>query len=115
MLFFLAVKHRDNHFMQKIIVKYSKTGPMIYISQLDLLRLFQRALRRASLPIVITKGFHPHPKISFKRALKLGLESFDEEATFFLELPVEPDMFREKLQEQLPEGIEILSVWSEFV
>jgi len=87
---------------------------MIYISQLDLLRLFQRALRRTDLPIVLTKGFNPHPKISFKRALKLGVESFNEEASFYLEIPVEPEVFREKLQKQLPEGIEILSVRSEF-
>jgi radical SAM-linked protein len=101
--------------MQKIIAKYSKTGMMIYISQLDLLRLFQRVLRRADLPFVITRGFNPHPKISFKRALKLGVESFDEEVTFYFAPPVEPGVFREKFQKELPEGIEILSVKSEFV
>ena len=100
--------------MQKIITRYSKTGLMIYISQLDLLRLFQRALRRANLPLFITQGFHPRPKISFKRALKLGLESFDEEASFYLNIPVEPEVFKERLQRQLPEGIEILAVRSEF-
>ena len=100
--------------MQKIITKYSKTGLMIYISQLDLLRLLQRALRRAEVPIVFTKGFNPRPRISFKRALKLGVESLDEEATFYLEIPVEPQVFRARLQKQLPEGIEILSVHSEF-
>ncbi len=100
--------------MQKIITRYSKTGLMIYISHLDLLRMFQRALRRAKLPIFITGGFHPHPKISFKRALKLGVESLDEEATFYLSVPVEPEAFREKLQKQLPEGIEILALRSEF-
>ncbi|MCM8778823.1 MAG: TIGR03936 family radical SAM-associated protein [Candidatus Omnitrophica bacterium] len=101
--------------MQKLIVKYSKTGLMIYISQLDLLRLFQRALRRAEVPFVLTKGFNPHPKISFKRALKLGVESFDEEVIFYLEPPMGPDLFRKKLQKQLPEGIEILSIKSEFI
>jgi len=100
--------------MQKIITKYSKTGLMIYISQLYLLRLLQRALRRAEVPIVFTKGFNPRPRISFKRALKLGVESLDEEATFYLEIPVEPQVFRARLQKQLPEGIEILSVHSEF-
>lgn len=100
--------------MQKLIVRYAKTGLMIYISQLDLLRVFQRALRRAQLPFVLSKGFNPHPKISFKRALKLGLESFDEEATFYVEPPIDPELFRKKLQGQLPEGIEILSVKSEF-
>ncbi|MCM8765665.1 MAG: TIGR03936 family radical SAM-associated protein [Candidatus Omnitrophica bacterium] len=101
--------------MQKIIVQYAKTGMMIYISQLDLLRLFQRALRRAQVPFVLTKGYNPRPKISFKRALKLGIESYDEEVTFYLEPPMDSELFRRKLEEQLPEGIEILSLRSEFV
>lgn len=97
-----------------MIARYSKTGLMIYISQLDLLRLLQRALRRAELPFMLTKGFNPRPRMSFRRALKLGVESFDEEVTFYLELPMEAEAFRERLQKQLPEGIEILSVRSEF-
>ncbi|MGE4357754.1 MAG: TIGR03936 family radical SAM-associated protein [Candidatus Omnitrophota bacterium] len=101
--------------MQKLIVKYSKTGLMIYISQLDLLRVFQRALRRAQVPFVLTKGFNPRPRISFKRALKLGVESFDEEVTFYLEPPMEPEVFSKKLQKELPEGIGIISVRSEFI
>lgn len=80
---------------------------MKFISHLDLMRLFMRALRRADLPLKITEGFNPHPKFSIKRALKLGLESDNEEATVVLTELITPEEFRDKLQRQLPEGIEI--------
>jgi radical SAM-linked protein len=83
---------------------------MKYISHLDLMRLFMRALRRADLPVKITEGFNPHPKLSIKRALKLGLESEHEEATVVLKEQIIPEEFKEKLQGQLPQGIEIKSV-----
>lgn len=83
---------------------------MIYISHLDLMRLFMRALRRANLPVKMTEGFSPHPKISIRRALKLGVESENEEAIFVLKEPMNPQDFRQRLQKQLPEGIEIKSV-----
>lgn len=48
---------------------------MKYISHLDLMRLFTRAMRRADLPLKMTEGFNPHPKFSIQRALKLGLRA----------------------------------------
>lgn len=83
---------------------------MKYISHLDLMRLFMRALRRAGLPIKITEGFNPHPKISIKKALKLGVESDNEEATVVLKEQISPEDFKHRLQEQLPEGIYIREV-----
>lgn len=83
---------------------------MKYISHLDLMRLFMRALRRADLPIKITEGFNPHPKISIKRALRLGMESENEEATVALEELIKPEEFKERLQKQLPEGIHIQEI-----
>ena len=80
---------------------------MKYISHLDLMRLFMRAMRRAELPLKMTEGFNPHPKFSIKRALKLGLESDKEEATVALKELVKPEEFKERLQKQLPEGIYI--------
>jgi radical SAM-linked protein len=71
------------------------------------MRLFMRAMRRAGLPIKITEGFNPHPKLSIKRALKLGIESDNEEASIVLRELVRPEDFKEKLQQQLPQGIEI--------
>jgi len=87
---------------------------MKYISHLDLIRLFQRAMRRANLPLKLTQGFSPHPKFSIKRALKLGVESENEEATVILKEDIEPEEFKRRLQEQLPEGIEIRDVKRDF-
>lgn len=86
---------------------------MVYISHLDLMRLFQRALRRAQLPVALSKGFSPHPKISIKPALKLGLSSSDLEADIYLNEAVEEREFKNKLQAQLPQGIEILETKEE--
>lgn len=83
---------------------------MRFISHLDLMRLFMRALRRADLPLKITQGFNPHPKLSIRRALKLGLESENEEAGVVLKEFVKAEEFKERLQKQLPEGIEIKTV-----
>jgi len=96
--------------MYRINFVFSKKGMMKYISHLDLMRLFMRALRRADLPLKMTEGFSPHPKLSIKRALKLGVESDNEEATILLRELVSPEEFRQRLQKQLPEGIEIKNV-----
>ncbi len=91
--------------MHKITFVFTKKGILKYISHLDLMRLFTRAMRRAELPLKITEGFNPHPKFSIKRALKLGLESENEEATVGLRELISVRDFKEKLQKQLPEGI----------
>ncbi|MCM8757608.1 MAG: TIGR03936 family radical SAM-associated protein [Candidatus Omnitrophica bacterium] len=83
---------------------------MKYISHLDLMRLFIRAMRRAELPLKYTQGFNPHPKFKIKRALKLGVESENEEAEVILNDFLEPEEFKKRLQEQLPEGIFIKEV-----
>ena len=100
--------------MYKVNFIFSKKGLMRYISHLDLMRLFMRAMRRADLPLKMTEGFSPHPKLSLKRALKLGLESDNEEASIVLKFPVVPDDFKNKLQKQLPEGIQVKDVQGNF-
>jgi len=91
----------------KIKFIFSKKGLMRFISHLDLMRLFMRAMRRADFPLKMSEGFNPHVKLSIARALKLGLESENEEATVVLTLFVRSDEFCRRLQAQLPEGIEI--------
>jgi radical SAM-linked protein len=91
----------------KIGSSFQKTGDMRFISHLDLMRLFQRALRRADLPVTITQGFSPHLKISINRALKLGAESLDEALTVHMSKTVRPAPFVELLNKNLPEGVKI--------
>ncbi len=100
--------------MYRVNFVFAKVGMMKYISHLDLMRLFMRAMRRADLPLKLSEGFSPHPKLSFKRALKLGLESEHEEAAVLLRLPVFPAEFKSRLQPQLPEGINIKDVTGNF-
>ncbi|MDD5282167.1 MAG: TIGR03936 family radical SAM-associated protein [Candidatus Omnitrophica bacterium] len=100
--------------MYKVNFIFSKKGMMRYISHLDLMRLFMRAMRRAELPLKMTEGFSPHPKLSLRRALKLGLESEHEEASIVLKFPVEPEDFKNRLQKQLPEGIQVKDVQGNF-
>jgi len=87
---------------------------MRYISHLDLMRLFTRAMRRAELPLKMSEGFSPHPKLSLKRALKLGVESEHEEASILLRFPVTPEDFKNRLQKKLPEGISLKDVQGNF-
>ncbi len=83
---------------------------MRFVSHLDLVRLFQRALRRSGLPITITKGFSPRLKVSIIRALKLGVESENEEAVVYLDEPVEAKYFMDSINRQLPEGVKVTGV-----
>lgn len=86
---------------------FTKCGPMRFISHLDLMRLLTRAFRRAGLPVKMTQGFNPHPRLSMKRALKLGQESDHEEASVVLTRRVDAQEFTQQLQRQLPEGIKV--------
>ena len=80
---------------------------MRFVSHLDLVRLFQRALRRTGLPVTITKGFSPRLKVSITKALKLGVESDREEAVVCTDEPIDKDGFRKSINEQLPEGVKV--------
>ena len=94
---------------RKLKIIFSKTGDMRFVSHLDLMRLFQRAVRRAELPVTLTQGFSPHLKISITRALKLGVESSGEEAVFHMDQDVRPQDFTDSMNAKLPEGVRIVS------
>ncbi|MDD5006064.1 MAG: TIGR03936 family radical SAM-associated protein [Candidatus Omnitrophica bacterium] len=101
-------KDKSRYFKFNFI--FSKTGAMSYISHLDLIRLFMRAARRANLPLYFTEGFSPRPKLRINRALKLGLESENEEAEILLIRRINPCLFQNQLNRQLPRGIRIREV-----
>ena len=94
----------------KIKSVFSKTGDMRFISHLDLMRLFQRALRRAGLPVTISQGFSPHLKISIAKALKLGAESYSEELTINMSEMVAPGLIMQLLNDNLPGGVRIKEI-----
>ncbi len=96
--------------MYKVNFEFTKKGAMRYISHLDLMRLLVRAMRRAGLPLKLSEGFSPHPKLSLMRALKLGAESDREQGAVILREFVRMDDIKRRLQEQLPDGVSILAV-----
>ncbi len=91
-------------------VRFTKTGRMRFLSHHDVLRLFERALRRTGLPLRMTEGYNPHPIIAFPTALGLGIESLDEIAEFELSSWIAPNAIREQLGAQFPEGMAVQSV-----
>lgn len=95
---------------QRLRVWFGKLGGMALVSHLDLVRLFDRALRRASLPIAFSGGFHPSPRISPASALPLGTTSSGEIVDFELTEPLEPATFLEKLAAQLPTDLPLYRV-----
>ncbi len=95
---------------QKLRMWFGKREEMGLISHLDLVRLFDRAIRRAALPISFTGGYHPGPKISIASALSLGITSNGEIVDFELTEDMDAEEFRTRLAAQLPENIPIYKI-----
>jgi radical SAM-linked protein len=90
-------------------IRFTKTGKLRFLSHHDLMRLFERALRRSALPLRMTEGYNPHPVIAFPTALGLGIESLDEVLEFELTTWSAPRQIEKTLGEQLPEGVSVVS------
>ncbi len=91
-------------------ITFSKTGPLRYVGHLDLQTLWERAARRAGLPLAYSQGFHPQAKIYFASALPLGFSSRAEVMDMRLQTDVELSDLPRRLKEALPTGITILDV-----
>ncbi|ERN41458.1 radical SAM-linked protein/radical SAM family uncharacterized protein [Rubidibacter lacunae KORDI 51-2] len=96
--------------VQRLRMRFGKVGAMRLISHLDLVRLFDRAVRRASLPIAFTNGYHPGPRISIANALSLGATGSGEIVDFDLKNRMEPEQFRQQLAAQLPPEIPLHNI-----
>ena len=96
--------------MQRLRLTFSRGEELKYISHLDLMRLWQRALRRADIPLVYSQGFSPHPRLSLAAPLAVGVTSGGELIDIFLERRVSPHFFIKVVTEQLPRGIEISEI-----
>ncbi len=96
--------------LSKRRLKFSKTGMGKYISHLDLLRAFTRAITRAELPVRYTQGFNPHQIITFSLPLPIGVTSETEFVDIDFEDIADNSVIMGKLNENLPPDIRILSV-----
>ncbi|WP_254174143.1 TIGR03960 family B12-binding radical SAM protein [Planktothrix pseudagardhii] len=96
--------------VQRLRVWFGKLGDMALVGHLDLLKLLDRAVRRASLPLAFTAGYRPSPRISIAYALPLGATSSGEIVDFELTEFIDLEEFRQKLAEGLPETIPLYSI-----
>lgn len=91
---------------------FEKTGRAVYISHLDLMRLFQRAFQRAGLPLTHGQGFNPRPFVSIALPMSLGMESRCELLEFQLDgVEVPWDEICRRLNDALVEGVRVLEVY----
>ncbi len=93
---------------------FEKTGNAIWISHLDLMRVFQRSFQRAELPLTHTKGFNPRPSVSIALPMSVGIQSHCELLDFDLEgeKPTNEEI-RDRLNEKLIAGVRVLEVYDE--
>ena len=95
--------------MGRYLLKFSKEKNLKYISHLDLLRVFQRAFKRAHIRLRYSQGFNPHAKIGFGQPLSLGSESTGEYMEFETAEEDEPERYMSALAGSLPDGIRLFS------
>jgi len=94
--------------VQRLRLRYTKRGRLRFISHRDFARAFERALRRARVPMAYSAGFSPHPKISYVGAAPTGVASEAEYLEIGLAQRCEPEAVRRALDESLPPGIDVL-------
>ena len=94
---------------------FEKTGNAVWVSHLDLMRIFQRAFKRAGLPLTHTQGFNPRPSVSIALPMSVGVSSSCELLDFDLDTQEQTDNseIRSKLNEALIEGVRILDVYND--
>ncbi|MFC1931240.1 TIGR03936 family radical SAM-associated protein [Chloroflexota bacterium] len=97
--------------MQRLRIRFSRGQAVKFISHLDIMRLWQRALSRAEMPLAYSEGFKPHPRISLAAPLAVGVTSETELMDIMLSKQVSPHFFTAALNKQLPPGIEIMQVF----
>jgi radical SAM-linked protein len=94
----------------KVRIRFRKGGDLRLVSHRDLMKCFERALRRAELPVHATQGFHPMPRMVFALSLGLGIVGLSEVLELEFDEPVAAADVHARLAKQLPKGLDILSV-----
>ncbi len=97
--------------MQRLRIKFSRGEELKFLSHLDLMRLWERALRRARIPLAYSQGYNPHPQLSLAAPLAVGVTSEAELMDIYLSRWVTPQFFEARAKEQLPRGIKLFEVW----
>ena len=95
-------------FMFRLRVRFSRGEELKFISHLDIIRLWVRALRRAQIPLEYTEGFSPHPRISLAVPLSVGVTADNELLDISITKVVSPHWFVDTVNRQLPDGLKVL-------
>ena len=95
----------------KLIAAFEKTKELSYTSHLDVQRTLQRAFRRANLPLAFSKGFNPHPKLSFATALATGYTSDGEWIDVELDGEMTPEEFLSHVNAAMPVGMRFVTAF----
>lgn len=95
--------------VQRVRIRYAKRGRLRFSSHRDFARAFERALRRAEVPMAYSAGFHPHPKISYVGAAPTGVASEAEYLEIALADRRDPEELRAAIDTALPEGLDIVA------
>jgi radical SAM-linked protein len=96
--------------VQRIRLRYTKRGRLRFTSHRDFQRAFERALRRAEVPMAYSAGFTPHPKVSYANAAPTGTASEAEYLEIALTERRDPAKLAELLDESLPPGLDVVDV-----
>ncbi len=91
-------------------VKFTKGEEVKYIGHLDVMRIFQRAIKRAELPIAYSQGFNPHQLLSFASPLTLGTTSCGEYGDFEFREKVDTEDIKNRFNAVLPFGVKVVDV-----
>lgn len=95
----------------RVRVKFSKIGKVKYVGHLDTMRLFQRAIKVAKLPVSYSQGFSPHSLVYFALPLAVGMSSEGEYMELVMDEVVPPQEVKERLQKVMVNGITLLDAY----
>lgn len=104
------VSEQYHRAVQRLRVRFSRGQELKYISHLDLMRLWERALRRGEIPLVYSEGCSPHPRISLAAPLSIGMTSEAELMDVIVSRSPSADSVMRAARLQLPQGLDILEV-----
>jgi len=96
--------------MQRLRIAYARGEPVKFISHLDVLRTWHRAVRRAELPLAYTAGFSPHPRLLFASPLPVGVTGDWELVDIYLDNRMDADEATKRLDAQFPFGMDVRGV-----
>jgi radical SAM-linked protein len=92
---------------QRVRIRFTKQGDLRWLGHHDLVRAWERLLRRAEVPLGMTEGFHPKPRMNFPSALAVGIAGLDELVEIELSEAWTAEQLREAVTPHLPPGLSV--------